>query len=348
MTLSASPLGRRLPRPVQAIGVLSLLLLVTHARVARAQRATTDLTLSDKSMLWMRGSETDTTIVDPNRILVSNGRIYVTDPKGAAVLALDARTGKTLWRYSKRGSGPGELRSPALSSWHPGGVVIADNDNHRLYLFSTDGKLSAEQPVPLGQFVAGLCSFSSGDVLLYSPAPPNSATITFRFGSQATKQFPFPFDPSAPNLIAHALDLTSIPGGRYGCIASKKTGDGIAALSPGIPSVTGSFVERLQQRPFKAPSEVRDTSDIPIPFSLRSGFDGTSAYVWFGGKSCAARCVDFYSMPTLRYTYTLRIIGKTGIGVRDLAIDGRTLYLLGGRDGVPVVAAFTIPQRRTP
>ncbi|MES2306142.1 MAG: PQQ-binding-like beta-propeller repeat protein [Gemmatimonadota bacterium] len=321
-----------------------LLALAAWVQGAIAQRTVRDLTLSDKSMLWIRGSETDTTILDPNRMLVSNGRIFLTDPQGPAVVGLDARTGRTIWRYSKRGSGPGEFRAPALASWHPQGVVVADNDTHRLYLFSTDGALAAEQAVPMGQFVAGLCSFANGDVLLYVPAPPSSALITVRLGSRVTNRFPFPFDPSSPNLMAHALDLASVPANKYGCVASKKTEDGIATLNPESSPVVGKFVERLEQRAYKPPAQIRDTSDIPIPFSLRTGFDGTSAYVWFGGKSCASRCIDFYSMPALRYSYSLRIQGKTGIGIRDLAIDGRVLYLLGSRDGFPVLAAFTIPK----
>ena len=90
------------------IGTLSALITAGLPAAAAAQRVTVDMKIASLRPLWIRRNADDTTLLRPNLLLVRDGRIFLTDPAGPAVIALDAATGKTLWRYARRGSGPGE------------------------------------------------------------------------------------------------------------------------------------------------------------------------------------------------------------------------------------------------
>lgn len=324
----------------------SLVLMALASSAGMAQRRTTDLSVTAPRALWIRGDESGTSWVEPNQILLADGRLYMTDPKGPAVIALDAASGRTVWRYSKAGGGPGEMRGPAALSWHPQGVVVVDNRNQRLYLFSRDGRLIAEQPAPLGRFVGSLCSLHDGTIIAGVATLSGVSVYATHFGAASPTPYPFPFDTAArPTPLDHAMDLASTRRtDNQGCFATRKAAEGMALLAADGATSKTNFVERLSQRPVKPPEEMRDTSDLPIPFSLKSSVSQDTAYVWFGGRSCAHRCIDLYSIPALTYIRSLRIAGPTGLGVRDLTIDNGILAVLGDRDGVPVIAAFRLGE----
>jgi hypothetical protein len=338
---------RSLVVPACARAIWSSLILTTLASSAGlAQRKTSDITVTAPRALWIRGDEADTSWVEPNQILLVDGRLYMTDPKGPAVIALDATSGRTIWRYSKPGGGPGEMRGPTALSWHPQGIVVVDNANQRLYLFSRTGRLIAEQPAPLGRFVGSLCSLNDGTMIASVATLSGVSVYATRFGAGSPQPYPFPFDTAARRTpLDHAMDLAPTRRtDKYGCLATRKADEGMALLTAGGAASKASYVERIHQRPVKPPEEMRDTSDLPIPFSLKSTISAETAYVWFGGKSCAHRCIDLYSIPGLSYIRSLRIAGPTGLGVRDLTIDNGILAVLGDRDGVPVIAAFRLAQ----
>lgn len=326
-------------------GWLSVVLLTLASSPGAAQRKTTDITVTAPRALWVRGDESDTSWVEPNQILLVDGRLYMTDPKGPAVVALEAASGRTAWRYSKAGGGPGEMRGPTALSWHPQGIVVVDNTNRRLYLFSRDGRLIKEQPAPLGRFVGSLCSLNDGTIIASVATLSGVSIYVTHFGAASPTPYPFPFDTVARRTpLDHAMDLASSRAGNYGCLSTRKADEGMALLAASGVTVRANYVERLRQRPVKPPEEMRDTSDLPIPFSLKSAISADTAYVWFGGNSCAHRCIDLYAIPGLKYIRSMRIAGPTGLGVRDLTIDNGILAVLGDRDGVPVIAAFRLVQ----
>jgi len=327
----------------RALLVLSALTpVVVGAQGARRVR---DLAIDPSKALWLREERSDSLLVNPNRVMVIDGLLIVTDPKAPAVIALDPETGRTVWRYDKEGRGPGEFKAPVLAAWHPNGILVVDDATARLFLFSRAGALIRESPVPGGLFVGGVCSYPDGSMLLSVPGPPQLALFSFRFGDTRGEPASFPFVSKGDNLAGSAMDLTSTPPESGVCLASRKTEEGLASLSERGAIATGSFVEHVRQRPYLPPSEIKDTSDIPIPFSLRNGVLGHEAFVWFGGVTCASRCVDFYDFPSLRYRRSLRLVGKSGIGLRDLTMTPGRLFILGSRDGYPVVGAFAIPDR---
>ena len=335
-------------RPWPAAGLIAALCLGALAGPAPllAQRKITDFTVAKQRPLWVRLDPDGTTIGSPNWVLVRDGRVYLTDFDGPAVLALDARTGSTLWRYSREGSGPGEFRHPGFVFWHPRGVGVVDNHTRRIYLLSPEGRLLAEQGVPNGLFVGNACSLDDESVVLDAAVFAGPSLFRTRFGqpgSETTIRFPFDTVRIHPN--HRAMALASAPGGP-GCFGARKLTQGMTLLSQAGPAAPRPFIESPRERPFKDPSQIRDTSDLPIQFALRAGVSGSTAFVWFGGSKCSERCIDFYSLPDLRYLHTIRLRGRTGINMHNLDIEGDLIVMLGSRDDVPLVAAYRLPSPR--
>lgn len=328
-----------------ALSIVGAIALVVEAGVAQSGRTVREMSLTLRRAEWIVEDPDGKLLFLPNKIAIVGDRVVVTDPKGPAVLAFDLRTGRRLWRYAREGSGPGEMRAPVIPAWHPDGILVADNDTRRLYLLSPAGRLLSEVPAPMGQFMTALCAFRDRSVLVSVAGFPAQSLIVVRLdGAKATgTSYPFPFSAST-SLMAAAIDLTE-RSDADGCLASRKTEDGMALLGTAEAQRQTSFVEVVRQRPYKPPSEIKDTSDLPIPFSLKSGSDGSEFFVWFGGNTCHSRCIDWYDARTLDYRRSLRLTGNTGIGIRDLALRAGLLVVLGTRDDVPVLAAFRVPIR---
>ncbi len=324
---------------------LVAMLAVTAAGSMHAQRRSTDFAVARQKPLWTRIDPDGTTIGSPNWIIVHDGRVYLNDYDGPAVLALDARTGRTLWRYAREGRGPGEFRHPAFVFWHPRGVAVVDNDTRRLYLLSPEGVLLAERGVPRGLFIGGACSLDDGSMILDAAVLGGPSLYRARFGETSSDVYRFPFDTAGGHPNHRALSLASTARGS-GCFAARKVTAGMAVLAAAGPGPARGFIESPKERPFKDASMIRDTSDLPIQFALRSGVSGDTAFVWFGGTKCHSRCIDFYSLPDLRYLHTIRLDGRTGINMHNLAIEGDLVVMLGSRDDVPLVAAYRLPRPR--
>ncbi len=346
---SAGRRGKRLRRSRWLLCRMAAVLIVsaTAARHAFAvQRNVTDFAIGEQHPLWLRGGEADTTLNAPNMIMVAEGRVYITDPRGPSVVAIDAVSGQTLWKYSRSGSGPGEMKQPVLLAWHPRGIVVVDNGTRRLYLLSSEGRLLKEQTVPHGAFINSICSFDDGRFVVNIAVMSGPSLFVGRFNSDSSAEFRFPFDFDKARPLDHSVDLVSTAAAGYGgCFASRKAAPGMALLAKDGTARQADFIERVRPRPYKPPEAVRDTADLPIAFSLKAGVRGSAAFVWFGGSSCAGRCIDLYSIPELKYLRTLRLIGRTGLGIHSFDLSDDRVVVLGERNGFPVVAAFRLPPQ---
>lgn len=316
---------------------------------AQGVRQAKDVTISMQTAHWVVEDSIGQDLVNPNLLSVVRNTVVVTDPTAPAVVAYDLATGRRLWRYSKKGRGPGEMWEPGMSAWHPQGVVVVDNGARRLTILDMNGRFISAQPVPLGQFVTAICVRSNGDALINVPGPEDQAVLVLPADGSKYRPHGILFPPGSRNPLAlgGAVDFAAT-GRNHDCVASRKMDDGLAVLDAKGVARRGRFVESLRQRPFKSYAEIRDTADLPLSFSLHAGFDGDDVFVWFGGKSCAKRCIDLYDPATLAYKRSYRLVGRTGISVLDLVLAGSRVIVLGTRDGTPVVAAFPVDPGERP
>jgi DNA-binding beta-propeller fold protein YncE len=78
----------------------------------------------------------------PTDVAISGKRLYVTDKKHGQVVLLEKATGEELKRFSRRGSGQGELFIPTnIVVGTDGSVYVSDTGNFRILKFDSRGKL---------------------------------------------------------------------------------------------------------------------------------------------------------------------------------------------------------------
>jgi DNA-binding beta-propeller fold protein YncE len=101
----------------------------------------------------MRGNPPEA-LTDPTNVVTdpSNGDVYVaeshtdvTDPNLVGRISVFNRNGKFLRTIGKTGTGAGEFRTPhALEFDSKGRLIVADRHNHRIEIFTKDGKFVDE------------------------------------------------------------------------------------------------------------------------------------------------------------------------------------------------------------
>ena len=78
----------------------------------------------------------------PTDVAISGKRLYVTDRKNVQVVLLEKATGEELKRFSRLGSGQGELFFPTnIVVGSDGSVYVSDTGNFRILKFNSRGKL---------------------------------------------------------------------------------------------------------------------------------------------------------------------------------------------------------------
>lgn len=326
----------------------SIAVVATEAPLV-AQRRVVVAALGTGNMLWSFGGS-DEELLRPNRITLIDSLLIVNDPSEPSIEAIDTRSGRLAWRYTKSGAGPYEINQPFLVSWHPRGIIVVDNQNRKVLLLSTGGEALAESPVPGGLYVAGLCALISGEMVIHVPSPDGSGLILFDFDNSPPRTLADPFAKNTLSMSERIVDLASTEGsGGRRCLAVRRLADGLATFQSAGAGRSGRYVERVTQRRIIPPQEIKDTSQLPIQFGLRGTVVGTSAVVRFGGKSrCAFKCYDFYSLATLDYTRTVQLDMQLPVRTRDVIIAPGRIYVLGTRGDYPVLMAFRIPSDVTP
>ncbi len=77
----------------------------------------------------------------PVDVAIAGDRLYVTDIEHHQVHVLDKLTGKTLFKFGKAGSSPGELFHPTNIAIGPDGdVYVVETSNYRVQRFTADGE----------------------------------------------------------------------------------------------------------------------------------------------------------------------------------------------------------------
>ncbi len=92
----------------------------------------------DNSYRTALGGEKD---FKPGDVVVSGGRVYVSDIKKHQIRVYDKRSGKLLFTFGKKGGAEGEFHFPvSLGADGQGDIYVSDMINFRLQKFDRDGK----------------------------------------------------------------------------------------------------------------------------------------------------------------------------------------------------------------
>ncbi|HET8632558.1 MAG TPA: hypothetical protein VFL88_00310 [Gemmatimonadales bacterium] len=122
-------------------------------------------------------ADTTSPLINPGTsALDALGRVVVVERSPASIKVLD-RDGRLVRRFSREGSGPGELRNPSLVAFDSL-IVVDDPQLARLEVFDTTGHLLHEYPAPCCYFY-GLWADDSGRA--YARTAPADSTRSGAF-----------------------------------------------------------------------------------------------------------------------------------------------------------------------
>jgi hypothetical protein len=122
-------------------------------------------------------ADTTSPLINPGTsALDALGRVVVVERSPASIKVLE-RDGQLVRRFSREGSGPGELRNPSLVAFDSL-IVVDDPQLARLEVFDTTGRLLHEYPAPCCYFY-GLWADDSGRA--YARTGPADTTKSSAF-----------------------------------------------------------------------------------------------------------------------------------------------------------------------
>ncbi|HEY0015948.1 MAG TPA: hypothetical protein VGC13_06500 [Longimicrobium sp.] len=302
------------------------------------RRAERTLTPARWNRVWTAGgTEADTTLLQPWRVAVGNGLVYVADKGGLRVAAFRVADGSLAWIRGGRGSGPGEFQLPtALAVDRRGILWVADARNSRMTLYRPDGSLHASVPLPDFPYPEAMCPLPGGGMLVATSAATEPLFRLSADGEIAGRMdLPWRDLAGAAPLSVQKL-LAPTP---EGCVLALALGRGFATLAE-RGARTFSYLE-----------------DLPLPRVEKTVDDGGTVYERVVGMRSAAtsvtaeageiaispggegalenRLVDFYRQRDGAY---LRSI-STPVPFQRMARAGELFFFLTHRDGYPALVA---------
>ncbi len=143
-------------------------------------------------------------------------RIFYLDTYFYKIKAISAETGKDLFSFGKRGSGPGEFEpQPALKYIEHQGVLAIDNNQLRASLFGDDGKLkeTIKLKFPLSDFIFLDDSTALTGSFMLLPGYKPIKIISLK-STDVTSEFGFIIEPQAKML--EKVNASSFTRGKIG------------------------------------------------------------------------------------------------------------------------------------
>lgn len=294
--------------------------------------------------LWTYGGES-VALLNPAFLAADTGAVYVGDPGGASVVALDAHTGRQRWRTTGRVDSAAVRDPRAIGVRRRGGVQVFDRDRRTIVSLTADGRVDARIAVPAIELAQALCELPDGSLLV---APMSMSSGLVHVGTRGEPlgvlAYPWAEIATGPDLLAASL---LAPTAR-GCINALILGRGFAAVDGERFAAPLEYVERAPL-PRVTVTRVERGDEIVTSTALAEhviaaqdiAVTGGSLVVAFGGRTNdRAHLLDVYdSTGTYRESY------RTARRVEAIAANESALYILSHRVGAPMVVALRWPPR---
>lgn len=293
---------------------------------------------TDWDTLWVRGGPRDDAILaQPLKMAAFGDLLIVLDPGQDGITALRISDGTLVWRYSRRGDGPGELRNPVAMTVMPNGqIAVADASSHRLTVIDSSGRF-VHTSMHQRPSIDALCAIDRDLLLSFGGmASVGFAIINVRSG-KTVREVPSPWraTPSSDHFVLQGqLSPDSADGD---CVFAETIGSRFALFRSGDRLWEAEYIEPIAAATPPRPGRPPDASAIST--SIR----GDTVIVSFDGRTRDRRkLIDFYSRRDGRYL-------KSVVTPRNASWMTRsrdTYFVLHGIDGYPAISALRM--RGTP
>ncbi|MCA9738531.1 MAG: hypothetical protein R3E98_09025 [Gemmatimonadota bacterium] len=304
--------------------------------------------------IWVVGSDNpaDTTLLDPERVLVWNELVLTLDITHQNVRALSRTDGALLWSLGRVGKGPGEftnvvdvLVGPDSTPW------VVDAENRRVSVLTADGRVEREislQHLP----PSAMYLTSTPDAVFASSHDTEYGMLELGVDSLEIRhvlRLPWQHDPASP--FEYDVRMVHATGG-----AARPLRVAALQLGPGFLVFTSreGFQKHLYIQPipfaFRPGPKIRAAGADTARWGARdAAVVDDEIFFLFGGRPKRqshpegeeTRLIDVYGRDgTYRRSYRL-----PGTAKAMSTIDGETFYILGESDlGVPTLSALRVGQ----
>lgn len=305
-------------RPVVATLALASLLVPTESRGQAGPR--TFLRVRWDSVGAVVDSADAPRLLNPQLVAAWSGdSAVVVDYGDWSVKAFDRR-GRQLWKYGRRGAGPGEFGGIGSLSIGPSGLVwLADRGNARLYALSRDGVLRSA--IALRQVPEEVIQL--GDSALVVWFPLDSALVALSLdGRRLIRRLPLPSAARSAHVIVRselklaASDQQSVAiGFLYSSLLGRLSLSGGTLSATGIDSVpfpgpkrwhTSPQAGRIGPDPLAPRTVAALATDGRRLLALSAGLVADKEVSPRGGDD-ASDVIDLYSARTLEYLGSWRL-----------------------------------------
>ena len=264
------------------------------------------------TVLVVGGKASDTTLLRPRLIATGRGKVVAFDYGDRAVKAFDLG-GHMLWRFGRRGSGPGEFQGAFdLDVAEDGSVWVLDPDQNRLTVITAEGTLDTVL-YPSTELISAVALMPPGAMVLTRKIDPFWLRIDQEGRLLAQGRTPAPSLERIPPFARHPL-AASAPRGEW------------VVVFP-----YGNLLLVYERDRLKCMERLIDARDFPaspidsLPFTLAAlaVWDSTAVVLADGGGHDRLRVLDTYSLRTCAYRGSLLLPRRFSA----LAIDGNTFVL---------------------
>ena len=263
----------------------------------------------------------DPQLLAPNRILLAD----YARPGHALVMT---RTGRVLWRYGPA-SGPGMLDHPSLAMRvAPGLIAINDDFRHRIVIVSmrTNRIVWQYGHTDVAGTAPGYLHTPDGMDLLHTADAQRIPALRALLSKRVRRV-------SHPALVRASLHV-----GRAAFRLPSPVEREVGAVSGGSVILAGGLDSASQStngvfRLDPASGHVTSLGTVPQPFHDATGaLLGTKLLIFGGGAAQSSSAVQAFDLQTRRGS----VVAQLPRALSDLASArvGRTVYLVGGYDGV--------------
>jgi hypothetical protein len=264
------------------------------------------VTVAAWDTVWQTSSAMmDSLIPSPGVMVFNDGRLFVVDRSTPKVVALNARTGTSLWGVGRRGAGPQEFAG--IASAFPdrgGGVAVVDTRNRRVTRMGPDGVVTAIISTgELGQQPNQACRY--GDDRFVAADVYDLGLLPFDSGGTPLARLP----PLWPDLAtggweSHQVILRSDHTSSK-CLVALSTGGGFSLISAGAEPVMGRYIEAFEPYGF---GSREGEGEMKVWATYQASLLEDTVMVLFSGQtSDKDRIIDRYSTASGSYIDTYRL-----------------------------------------
>lgn len=277
----------------------------------------------------------DSVLPSPSLMSFNRDVLYVFDDALLRLAALEATTGRLLWRVGRLGQGPGEFAGVGSILPTPGGGVgIVDLANRRLTLVSASGAVSASISLAaMGSQPNQVCA--SADRFLVADAFQPFLQVMDSAGAPTERLLPIWHDLVGTGWESRQVMLRNDETASK-CLVALFSGRGFAILTPDGGKVTVPYVETFD---VFGTGARRDEGTMAFWATVDASFDGDTVLIHFAGKTADKyRLIDRYDANSGAY------LGSARLPFRSPEIaSGRGLVFAVDSGGLEIVALRARP-----